>query len=53
MIRTPGVSGFFGCTPVGPVGWTIALGSATSSSLLGALFERRWLQEDGEERSSN
>ncbi|WP_431874635.1 HAD-IC family P-type ATPase [Amycolatopsis sacchari] len=41
VIQTPGVSRFFGCTPLGPVGWTIALGSATSATLLGTLFDRR------------
>lgn len=29
IIQTPGVSHFFGCTPLGPVGWTIAGGAAT------------------------
>ncbi|MEW2377169.1 HAD-IC family P-type ATPase [Micromonospora sp. NPDC047812] len=33
VVQTPGVSHFFGCTPLGPVGWTIATGSA-----LGATF---------------
>ena len=46
VIQTPGVSGFFGCTPLGPVGWTIALGSAASSSVLGALVERQWDRAD-------
>jgi magnesium-transporting ATPase (P-type) len=37
VIQTPGVSQFFGCTPLGPVAWTIALASsaaATAGSLL-------------------
>ncbi|MEV0153396.1 cation-translocating P-type ATPase [Micromonospora sp. NPDC050686] len=33
VVQTPGVSQFFGCTPLGPVGWGIAAGSA-----LGATF---------------
>jgi cation-transporting ATPase I len=36
-VQTPGVSQFFGCTPVGPVGWGIAVGSsaaATGASVL-------------------
>ncbi|MCP2258201.1 plasma-membrane calcium-translocating P-type ATPase [Streptoalloteichus tenebrarius] len=37
-IQTPGVSRFFGCTPLGPVGWGIAGTSATTASLLGALL---------------
>lgn len=36
VIQTPGVSGFFGCTPLGPVGWSLAAGGATAGSLLGA-----------------
>ncbi|WP_020673027.1 cation-translocating P-type ATPase [Amycolatopsis nigrescens] len=40
VIQTPGVSQFFGCTPLGPVGWTIALGSATSATVLGTLASR-------------
>ncbi len=37
VVQTPGVSQFFGCTPLGPVGWAIAGGSAlaaTTGSLL-------------------
>ncbi|WP_344321696.1 cation-translocating P-type ATPase [Streptomyces macrosporus] len=36
VIQTPGVSQFFGCTPLGPVGWGIALGSITTATVLGA-----------------
>ncbi|GAB2993199.1 HAD-IC family P-type ATPase [Amycolatopsis acidiphila] len=46
VIQTPGVSRFFGCTPLGPVGWTIALGSATSATVLGTLFDRHTTPED-------
>lgn len=35
VIQTPGLSQFFGCTPLGPVGWSIALGSAGAANLLG------------------
>ncbi|WP_158887044.1 cation-translocating P-type ATPase [Amycolatopsis anabasis] len=38
VIQTPGVSQFFGCTPLGPAGWTIALGSASAATLLGPLL---------------
>jgi calcium-translocating P-type ATPase len=41
VIQTPGLSGFFGCTPLGPVGWGIAATSATAASLLGAVLVRR------------
>jgi len=37
IVQTPGVSQFFGCTPLGPVAWSIAVGSAaaaTGSSVL-------------------
>jgi ATPase, P-type (transporting), HAD superfamily, subfamily IC len=33
VIQTPGLSHFFGCTPLGPVGWGIAAGSAISATL--------------------
>lgn len=36
-IQTPGVSGLLGCTPLGPVGWSLALGSsalATGASVV-------------------
>ncbi|RIV36422.1 cation-translocating P-type ATPase [Micromonospora radicis] len=33
VVQTPGVSQFFGCTPLGPVGWTIATGSALGATL--------------------
>lgn len=32
VIQTPGVSHFFGSTPLGPVGWTIALTAATAGT---------------------
>ncbi|WP_216209262.1 cation-translocating P-type ATPase [Amycolatopsis aidingensis] len=37
VIQTPGLSQFFGCTPLGPVGWGIAFGSAGVASVTGAL----------------
>ncbi len=39
IIQTPGVSQFFGCTPLGPVGWSIALGSAGAAGVLGRVLE--------------
>jgi hypothetical protein len=35
VIQTPGLSQFFGCRPLGPVAWSIALGSAGAAGLLG------------------
>lgn len=40
VIQTPGVSRFFGCTPLGPVAWSIAAGATTSATLLGAVASR-------------
>jgi magnesium-transporting ATPase (P-type) len=41
VVQTPGVSQFFGCVPIGPVGWAIAgassLAGTTGSRLLPAL----------------
>src|ERR687892_261615 len=35
IVQTPGISHFFGCTPLGPVGWATALGSAVGATALG------------------
>ncbi|MFI5520568.1 HAD-IC family P-type ATPase [Streptomyces platensis] len=35
IIQTPGVSQFFGCTPLGPVAWGITLAAITTATLLG------------------
>jgi cation-transporting ATPase I len=32
IVQTPVVSQFFGCTPIGPVGWGIAVGSAAAAT---------------------
>ncbi|MCC5475771.1 cation-translocating P-type ATPase [Streptomyces barringtoniae] len=34
IIQTPGISRFFGSTPLGPVGWGIALAAITTATLL-------------------
>ncbi|MEV4170662.1 cation-translocating P-type ATPase [Nonomuraea sp. NPDC049709] len=47
VIQTPFVSGFFGCTPLGPIGWSIALSSATAGSVLGAALSRWPLDPPG------
>ena len=44
IVQTPGVSHFFGCRPLGPLGWTIAVGSAaaaTGASVAGPRAARR------------
>lgn len=40
VIQTPVVSQFFGCTPIGPVGWGIGLTSAAAASLGAPLVAR-------------
>jgi cation-transporting ATPase I len=32
IVQTPGVSQFFGCTPLGPLGWSIATGAAATAT---------------------
>ncbi|GAC1607759.1 MAG: cation-translocating P-type ATPase [Mycobacteriales bacterium] len=32
VVQTPGVSQFFGCTPLGPAAWTIVAGSAAAAT---------------------
>ncbi|WET83004.1 HAD-IC family P-type ATPase [Amycolatopsis sp. QT-25] len=44
LVQTPGVSQFFGCTPLGPVGWGIALGSAGAASVGGLLLGQRGVE---------
>lgn len=33
IVQTPVVSQFFGCTPIGPLGWAIAVGNAAAATL--------------------
>jgi magnesium-transporting ATPase (P-type) len=40
VIQTPGLSHFFGCTPLGPVGWGIATGSAVGATVTNAALKR-------------
>ena len=44
IVQTPGVSHFFGCRPLGPVGWSIgaasAAGSCLAAPLVGAIVDR-------------
>jgi cation-transporting ATPase I len=47
IIQTPGVSHFFGCRPLGPLGWTTALtasGLGTGASLAAAAIAARRLR---------
>jgi cation-transporting ATPase I len=40
VVQTPGVSHFFGCRPLGPVGWGIGASAAVGSSLAAPLVHR-------------
>ncbi|MGB3522329.1 MAG: cation-translocating P-type ATPase [Mycobacterium sp.] len=40
LISTPGVSQFLGCTPLGPIGWTQALGSAAVATTAASIAPR-------------
>jgi magnesium-transporting ATPase (P-type) len=40
VVQTPGLSQFFGCTPLGPLGWTIAVGSAAGATVGNAALTR-------------
>jgi len=40
VIQTPGLSQFFGCTPLGPVGWAIGLSAAAGASVGAPLATR-------------
>lgn len=41
IVQTPGVSHFFGCRPLGPVGWTTAIGASVIST--GASVAAPWI----------
>ncbi|NEE01995.1 cation-translocating P-type ATPase [Phytoactinopolyspora halotolerans] len=40
-VQTPGLSQFLGCTPLGPVAWTIVLGAAVVGTVVAAKAARR------------
>jgi magnesium-transporting ATPase (P-type) len=40
IVETPGVSEFFGCTPLGPMGWAIAATSSTAATMAAVLVPR-------------
>lgn len=40
VVQTPGLSQFFGCTPLGPVGWSIAAGSAFGATFANGALSR-------------
>jgi hypothetical protein len=40
VVQTPGISQLFGCTPLGPVGWSIGLTAATGATIGSVLVPR-------------
>ncbi|MEV6655364.1 cation-translocating P-type ATPase [Streptomyces sp. NPDC051219] len=40
LVQTPGISHFFGCTPLGPLAWTIVLACAAAATAAAALAPR-------------
>jgi cation-transporting ATPase I len=50
IIQTPGLSQFFGCRPLGPIGWATAIGASAAatglSSIASGLFAGEWLEPD-------
>jgi cation-transporting ATPase I len=38
VVQTPGLSHFFGCRPLGPVGWTIGLGASGGATIASAVL---------------
>jgi cation-transporting ATPase I len=42
IVQTPGISHFFGCTPLGPVAWTGVL-AATTTTAVASVFVPQWL----------
>ncbi|MGW0177816.1 cation-translocating P-type ATPase [Nocardia sp. NPDC003345] len=45
VVMTPGLGAYFGCTPLGPVGWTIAT-TAAAAATAGAAVLPRFLTEE-------
>ncbi|MDH5676240.1 MAG: HAD-IC family P-type ATPase [Myxococcales bacterium] len=51
IIQTPGLSQLFGCRPIGPVAWGVAMGSSMAASATSVVLSRgerelaRWLSE--------
>jgi cation-transporting P-type ATPase I len=40
VVQTPGLSHLFGCTPLGPVGWSIATASSTAATAASAVVPK-------------
>jgi cation-transporting ATPase I len=40
VVNTPGVSQFFGCTPLGPVAWAIVMASSAAGTAAAVIAPR-------------
>jgi cation-transporting ATPase I len=40
IVETPGISQFFGCTPIGPAAWSVVIASAAAGTLVAAIAPR-------------
>jgi cation-transporting ATPase I len=49
IVETPGVSQFFGCTPIGPVAWTVVGASTVAGTAAAALASRYWTDTSNED----
>jgi cation-transporting ATPase I len=38
LVQTPGLSNLFGCRPLGPLGWSIAIGSSAAATAAGTVL---------------
>jgi cation-transporting ATPase I len=47
IVETPGASQFFGCTPIGPVAWTVVGASTVAGTAAAALASRYWGEATG------
>jgi cation-transporting ATPase I len=45
IIQTPGVSHFFGCRPLGPIGWATAVGASFLATNLASATSNWWQRE--------
>ena len=46
VVQTPGLSHFFGCRPIGPLGWATATGCSAAGTLGAAIAHRRLVVGD-------
>jgi hypothetical protein len=48
IIQLPGISRFMGCTPLGPVAWTVVLTCSAAATVASAVLPRRLPQPTAE-----